>query len=157
MRRWWTEKYRLPWTHESAQASTLFELVVEFFEDAYIRDKSLLLRDQKGDDGEITFSDTGDDLLDKWEREIAMGLTPDLEEGLSHKEKQRLKSERVTASRGKAQLKEIEGIDDDFQDPRYRSKFVAPGSKEEAELLGRRSKSQAARNLAKKAELLGRD
>jgi len=69
--------------HECFQNSTLFDLVVEFYEDLFEEDPKAMLDAARGDDGEIVFEETGDDLIDKWERELSQGKTPDLTEGYS--------------------------------------------------------------------------
>lgn len=66
-----------------------------------------LLGDAKGPDGEIVFTDTGDPLLDKWEEELAQGLTPDLEEGMSETAKEQLRREREKKQGAKKQLEEL--------------------------------------------------
>lgn len=82
----------------------------------------------KGEDGEIVFTDTGDPLIDKWEAELAAGLMPDLTEGMPEKEKMKLKE-------AKNNPKKISGlVDVSTVDPRYASKVVGKGSKEEASL-----------------------
>jgi hypothetical protein len=52
--------------------------MVEFFEDYYIKDPSARL-----DKGDGATKVTGDPLIDKWERELADGLVPDLSEGMT--------------------------------------------------------------------------
>lgn len=92
----------------------------------------------RGEDGEIVIDDTGDPLLDKWERELAMGLEPDLEEGLSEEEKQKLAGERNKSKKVRSAATEAL-VNDDFtqlaNDPRYQSKVVAVGSPEDMALL----------------------
>jgi hypothetical protein len=72
----------MPWTSKYFQESTREELLVEFFEDFYDENPKEQIKDLKDEDGEITL-ETGDPIIDKWERELAMGLTPDLNEGLA--------------------------------------------------------------------------
>jgi len=129
LRRWWVKKYQLPWTHELAQASTIPDLLVEFYED-YFAEHPEEARRVFAKDGEFYFEETGDELIDKWERELAQGLTPDLEEGMSPKEKERLKQERE--KRGPRQRTRP------LHDPRMASKFVRPGSADERALLGKK-------------------
>ena len=78
LRHWAEEKYSLPWTHESIQCQTAFELLVRFWEDHYHKNP---LEAKRREDGEVMF-ETGDPFIDKWERELAAGVTPDLLEGL---------------------------------------------------------------------------
>lgn len=51
-----------------------------FWEDYYVKHPTEV---HKTADGKEVKFVTGDPLIDKWEREIAQGLTPDLTEGLS--------------------------------------------------------------------------
>lgn len=81
LRRWWVKKYQIPWTSSYFQESTLLELLIEFMEDYYENNKSELFHDSLDADGNVVF-DTGDPLIDKWEQEIAKGLSPDLLEGM---------------------------------------------------------------------------
>lgn len=80
LRRWWEDKYRLPWTHETCQDYTYIELLTLFWEDYY--HKYPVEAKRISDGKEVKFV-TGDPLIDKWEEEIAKGLDPDLTEGLS--------------------------------------------------------------------------
>ena len=98
LRLWWVKKYQLPWTHDLAQEQTESDLLVEFYEDIYQKNPSEA-RKALGKDGEFFFENTGDPLFDKWERELAVGLTPDLEEGLSQEQKAQLRKERELAAK----------------------------------------------------------
>jgi len=92
IRRWWQEKYRLPSNHELFQTSTVFDLLVDFWEDYYHRNALEAYRNEKG---EIQFSNTGDELIDKWEKELADGKTPDYMEAFSEEEINRLNELRM--------------------------------------------------------------
>lgn len=81
-------------------------------------------------DGEFKFEDSGDPLLDKWEEELAKGVTPDLEEGLSPEARQKLIQEREHMKQARGAARQFNTVSDD-----YESKFVALGSKEEAALM----------------------
>jgi hypothetical protein len=137
LRRWWTNKYKLPWTHEAFQSSTEFDLIVEFYEDLFEKDPNELLKAGKGEDGEIMFEETGDPLIDKWEQELAQGLMPDLTEGMSDASRKKL------SNISKKQTKtNIEEINEDYSsqsikqpNPMFDSKFVRVGSMEESRLL----------------------
>lgn len=85
MRRWAEKKYRLPWTHECFQSQSLFELLISFWEDYYDRNP---IASRTTADGNVVFANTGDPLIDKWERELAQGLQPDLLEGLPPKRRE---------------------------------------------------------------------
>jgi hypothetical protein len=148
LRRWWVKKYQLPWTHELAQSATLSDILVEFYEDYYTEHPEEA-RKITSADGEVVFTETGDPLLDKWEQEFAQGLTPDMEEGLSSQEKDKLRKEREKSKRARQAAGQLE-FEEDYSKPlkkdmdhRFESKFATPGSKEERELLGPKlSKSQ---------------
>ncbi len=93
--RWWSKKYNLPSNHELFLERTLGDLHQEMVEDLLVEKLSLEKRIVDGEDsgghlfhdlnevnkalGE-TGSDTGDELWDKWEQEIAEGKIPDLDE-----------------------------------------------------------------------------
>jgi hypothetical protein len=93
--------------------------------------------------GVFYFQDTGDPQLDKWEKELAQGLVPDLEEGLSSEEKAKLRKERQQVKRARSSMPNVLGIDEDYtaqefrapQSKQYDSKFVQPGSSEEDALI----------------------
>lgn len=102
--------------------------MIEFYEDHFEAHPEEARKHVAGD-GEFYFTETGDDLIDKWERELSQGLQPDLEEGMSAQAKARLQTEKQKHSKP-APPKD---------DPRLRSKFVRPGSQEEAAL--RKSKT----------------
>lgn len=99
MRRWAEAKYKIPWTHEAFQQQTLLDLLTSFWEDHYADNP---LEAKRTPSGEVTFQ-TGDPLLDKWEREIAEGYEPDLTEGLSDKDRE--KERRALEKRMKRQQK----------------------------------------------------
>lgn len=72
------------------------------------------------------FSETGDDLIDKWEREAALGLVPDLEEGLPKEVREDLKREREQSGRGRKQLNELTGPPLTKENSRYEAGSVMP-------------------------------
>jgi hypothetical protein len=92
LRRWWAEKYKLPSNHELFQGSTLFELLTDFWEDYYYKSPLEAHRNEKG---EIQFSHTGDDLIDKWEKELSEGKSPDYLEAFSPKDIEKLNELRT--------------------------------------------------------------
>jgi len=114
LRRWWTKKYQLPWTPKYIEGLTKFDLVVEFYEDLFDDDKGALLEASRGEDGEIMFESTGDPLIDKWERELAMGIDPDLNEGLGTQARRTLEQEKSKISRAKKVASKIVDINDNF-------------------------------------------
>lgn len=78
--KWWEKKYKLPSNHNLFVSRTLFDLLVEFYEDYFDRNPMEVHRQA---DGQIQFKDTGDPLIDKWEQQIADGIEPNLDEAFS--------------------------------------------------------------------------
>lgn len=116
----------MPSTHDLFQNATTFDLLVEFFEDQFEKDPNSMLMAAKGDDGEIVFEETGDPLIDKWEKELAMGLTPDLTEGMSERDKKILENEREKKKHARSVISKVSDIDERFEqsirkDPRYKN------------------------------------
>lgn len=114
-------------------------MYIEWWEDYYENNPKELRARFVDDDGEMTFTETGDELLDKWEQEFARGIIPDLEEGLPTGEKEKLKEERKLSKRGRQQLKELVKEPRTKEDRLYESKKVVPGSLEEKALLQKRT------------------
>lgn len=127
LRRWWTGKYKLPWTPKYIEDLTELDLLVEFYEDLFTEDKTALFEASRNEDGEIVFESTGDPLIDKWEKELALGMEPDLTEGMTQEDLDLLKEEQSKSTRAKKQLHEVTSIDENFNnalrvDPRYANK-----------------------------------
>lgn len=97
MQRWWTRKYSLPWNHDLFQERTLFDLMVEYNLDFFAENP---LEVHRNEDGHIQFKNTGDDLIDKWEEQIARGETPNMAQDMFDEEALE-KLERLRA-RGRA-------------------------------------------------------
>lgn len=94
VRQWWSQKYSRPATDPAFERQTYAELHLEMLEDLHLRRKGLLrdLEDRPADfkaveelqqlnkalgiEGEVS----SDPLIDKWERELAAGRIPDLDE-----------------------------------------------------------------------------
>lgn len=85
--RWWTQKYHLPSNHELFQSRTLLDLLVEYQLDKLYEKP---LEAYKTADGEYHFVNTGDELIDKWEQELAEGRIPDLSEAFSPEDYERV-------------------------------------------------------------------
>jgi hypothetical protein len=81
--KWWSDKYRLPSNHELFQTSTVFELLTEFWEDQYYKNPLEAYRNTKG---EVQFIQTGDEFIDKWEKELAEGKIPNYLESFSQEQ-----------------------------------------------------------------------
>jgi hypothetical protein len=129
LRRWWVRKYGLPWTSPHAQQQTEAELLVEFYED-WFHEHPEERRKVLSKDGEFYFEETGDEQIDKWEKELAMGLEPDLEEGLAPAAREQLKKEREKSGHRRQSVRTFA--------KEFKAKQVVRGSSEEKELLGKR-------------------
>jgi hypothetical protein len=114
LRRWVEEKYHLPWNHEVFQDLTVLELLTMYWEDYYLKHPVDARRTKSG---HVVYQ-TGDPLIDKWERELEAGLEPDLTEGLSSeeraKEKQALERAKRRAGQTEREKDLGEGFDDDY-------------------------------------------
>ena len=100
LRQWWVQKYGLPPTHEAFVSQSVGELFLEYYEDLLVELDALEAAFEKNPEdldgrriermgiirkvllGEEAAMITGDPLIDKWEREIREGKTPNLDEGL---------------------------------------------------------------------------
>lgn len=81
--KWWVRRYNLPSNHELFQSRTLFEHLTDFWEDHFANTP---LAVYKNEQGEVQFSETGDSMIDKWEKELAEGKTPDYMEAFSEEQ-----------------------------------------------------------------------
>lgn len=61
--------------------------MVEFWEDYYAQRP---LEAHRNKDGHVQFKDTGDDMIDRWEQQLAEGETPDFMEAFSEEQRKRL-------------------------------------------------------------------
>ena len=116
LRRWAEEKYRLPWNHDCIQSMTMFELLIGMWEDHYKENKIDSFRQA---DGEVLL-ETGDPLIDKWERELAQDLTPDLTEGMVGKYKDIFRKKKPEKVNKPKDVEEDLGFAEDY------SKFFGP-------------------------------
>lgn len=80
LRRWWTNKYRLPITSDAWRNADYDDLLVEFFEDQILEDDDLAKELRLKYLG-YEMAKTGDPLIDMWEKQIAQGQVPDLDIG----------------------------------------------------------------------------
>ncbi len=108
LRRWWVGKYRLPPTSDAFLRYTPEELLIEFFEDAL--EKEGTVRALTNEETGATYYETGDPLIDKWEREIAAGRDPNLDEGLPAGDKDARAALRTAAK----QAASFDGIDERY-------------------------------------------
>lgn len=114
LRRWWTKKYQLPWTPNNICDFTVLDLLTEFYEDLFEDNKTALYEASRDGDGEIMFESTGDDLIDKWERELAMGLEPDLTEGMSEDSIVESQTARDAKKAALKKLEQVSSINENF-------------------------------------------
>jgi len=98
LKRWWTNKYKLPASHALFENQSSAELYLEFFEDMFAQRQEILASlEEEGNqvDQERAYKQlnainraldlpevVSDPLIDKWERELAEGKEPDFEETL---------------------------------------------------------------------------
>ena len=101
LRRWWTKKYQRSAKSDEFGRYTIYELLVEFWEDYFEEHPVESIKEAKDSDGNVQFRNTGDDLIDRWEEQLAQGLMPDLTEGMTDDEIQKLNREQKKASKGK--------------------------------------------------------
>lgn len=87
LQRWWAKKFKLPWNHELFEAQPEHELLVQFYEDYF---EARPIEAHRQADGHIQFKHTGDDLIDRWEEQLARGEDPNLQEAFNTKSLQRL-------------------------------------------------------------------
>lgn len=133
LRRWWTAKYQLPWTHEAFQQSSLFELLTERYEDLFEKDPDAMFEAGRNEDGEVEL-ESDDSLISKWERELAMGLTPDLTEGMHPDAMKQMEATQKKAGRAK-QLAEVVETGDILESIMGSSGKVGPIKREDAAFL----------------------
>lgn len=97
LKKWWSRKYKLPPNHPLFINQSLADLTLEMYEDSLVRKDEIMeeLKEAKGEASSALLKQlnavskllgedeyTSDPLIDKWERELEEGLTPDLNETL---------------------------------------------------------------------------
>ena len=97
LRMWWTKKYQKSPRSPEYESYTIFDLMVEFFEDYYDQNKTEMY------DLDLPFSTFGDPMIEKWEKEIRSGIVPNLMEDLPPEE-----AEKVVNWSKKAYKKKVE-------------------------------------------------
>ena len=96
LKRWWSEKYKLPANHDLFVNQSEAQLMLEYYEDLYARKQDIEKDLESNESDRSLLSQLNaigkalgeedmekDDLWDKWERELEAGLIPDLNEGLN--------------------------------------------------------------------------
>jgi hypothetical protein len=99
---WWTSKYKLPPNHELFLSRSVASLHIEMIKDLFIKKEQLekdltkatgtdfneltsqLNSINKALDDNIDEDSSGDPLIDKWEKELLDGITPNLNEGFKN-------------------------------------------------------------------------
>ncbi len=89
----------------------MFDLLTERYEDLFESDPEALRDSMRDEDGEIVFDDIEDELIQKWENELAAGLTPDLTEGLSKTDLEKMQKNGQKIKRAKVLAAEIDDSD----------------------------------------------
>ena len=108
------EKYKLPLSHEAFASWSLLDLLTGYWEDYYAKNPTEAKRSADGK--EVKFV-TGDPLIDKWEDEIAKGIEPDLTEGLTVQDRERVLAAReVNKDRAQAAQQANTDLGDGFED-----------------------------------------
>lgn len=67
------------------------------------------LKHSKDKDGNVVF-ETGDHFIDRWEKQLSQGIMPDLTEGMSEEEIEKLKKEQKKAMPTVNTLSEAEAL-----------------------------------------------
>ena len=98
-------KYRLPPTSDEFLRCTPEEMLIEFFEDWYLDHPDRQARTEVHERTDVEYHVTGDPLVDRWEREIAEGKEPDLDEAVPEGEREQSSVEPP----------DFEGIDEAFE------------------------------------------
>ena len=85
-----------------------------FWEDHYRKNPT---HSHQTADGQVIFANTGDPLIDKWEKELAQGLTPDLLDGVPLEEREaeaRALEKLKTQQRASSSEGVMDGFSDDY-------------------------------------------
>ncbi len=115
LRRWWVRKYALPPTSAEYLAYTVEELLVEFFEDYFERHPDQQIRREVHERSGHAYFVTGDPLVDRWERELAEGREPDLDEGLTAEQRAAEDAQLEEGRRSRIEAAGFEGIDERYE------------------------------------------
>ena len=83
LRIWWTKKYQRSPQSDEFLGYTLFELVTEFFEDYFAQNPDERFKYNER-------FETGDPIIDNWEKELAAGKIPDLTDGLTETQREKM-------------------------------------------------------------------
>jgi hypothetical protein len=77
LQRWWCNKFNRPRKDPLLAEYTYDELLMEWLEDEIEKDPMAAYSKDALEKG-LIFANTGDELVDKWERDIAAGKKPDI-------------------------------------------------------------------------------
>ena len=94
IKKWWSDKYNLPPTHQLFLGYSISEHIQDMFEDLMLKRKEARQSlEEDSENSEMYLKqinninrvlgdsiEIGDPLIDKWEREIEAGIIPDLDE-----------------------------------------------------------------------------
>lgn len=91
IKRWWSERYKLPPNHELFTSVSLAEHTQDMYEDLMFRraeieqslesgdgDQKFLMKQRTSIDRVLGDAESDDDLFDQWERDLEEGRIPDL-------------------------------------------------------------------------------
>lgn len=92
IKRWWSERYKLPPNHELFLSMSLSEHIQEMYEDLLFKreevernleegvgDKEILMKQLAALNRALEEEVSEDDLIDQWERDLEAGRVPDLD------------------------------------------------------------------------------
>lgn len=105
------QKYRLPPTSDEYLRYTPEDLLVEYLEDYVSAHPEEPVRRRVHDQTGSPYFETGDPVIDRWERQIAEGGLPDLDEELSPEQRQA----EATRQRAQAELGSFDGFEERFE------------------------------------------
>jgi hypothetical protein len=71
-----------------------------------------ILEECRDETGQVVLPSIGDKLLDRFERQLAAGQVPDLEEGMSKEQKEKLRREREQFSKARKQAEDLDVPDE---------------------------------------------
>lgn len=84
--------------------------MVEFFEDYYYNNRKQAWQDERKKTGHVRLPKTGDPFIDRWEEQLAQGVSPDLTETLlpEAREKMQMRMRAVTEAQKAREAAELQ-------------------------------------------------